>query len=220
MGLLGENLRVEVNFALGVYDRDSGELLEYREVHNVCTNTGRTWISQLFGSSDYTQSPPTPHTTEKATYIGFGCGGVLQTSNNFAATQAELTTVTALEDPVPLSVNGTLRTYLKTVDSQSAGSVYFPGNYRTVFIVDVLESEISFAGNTTRTSAYGVGTSVPISEAGLYLNTALPTYNHVNPVPAGQADPAAANRMICYNTFEPVTITPNVVVRAEWELRV
>ena len=217
--MLTDEFNIHVNYAIGTFDRVTGEMLDVRRGHNVMTNTGRNWVVRRLGSSDYAQAIPTPHTTDVIAYMGFGCGGALQTNAAFAGTQAELVTVVGLEDAVPFSRAGNVRTYLKQVDNQAINSVYFPGNYRTVFVLNVLETEISFAGNATRTSGVAVGTSVPISEAGLYLNTALPTYNHAGVVPAGQADPAAANQLVCYNTFDPISVTPNVVVRAEWELR-
>ena len=218
--MLVDELNIHVNYAIGTFDRVTGEMVDIRRGHNVMVNTGRNWAVRRLGSSDYAQVPPTPHTTEVIAYMGFGCGGALQTNNTFARTQAELVTVVALEDAVPFTRVANLRTYLKRVDNQASTSVYFPGNYSTVFVLDVLETELSFTGNATRTSGVTVGTSVPISEAGLYLNTALPTFDHtVGPVPVGQADPAAANRLVCYNTFDPLAVTPNVVLRAEWVLR-
>ena len=48
-GYLSEKFVIEANFALGVYDRESGELVDFRRVHNVMTNTGRDWAVKLFG---------------------------------------------------------------------------------------------------------------------------------------------------------------------------
>lgn len=195
-----------------------GRLTDQRMSHNILTNTGRSWLSRLVGASDYSVDPPLPHRTEKVMYIGLGCGGALQTDTRFPKTQTELVTITALEDPIPFSYNavGTVSTYLKQVDNQVASSsVYFPGTTRTRFVVDVAESEISFAGNVTRVSNEVVNTSVPISEAGLYLSSAEPTWDGG----ATGTDPAGPNELICYNVFEPITVTPNVVLRIEWELR-
>lgn len=218
MGNLSEKFNVEFNFAIGMYDKDSGELLDHRRVHNVTTNTGRTWMSRLFGSSDYSQSPPAPHVTTKIKYMGVGVGGALQTDNQFANTQSELVTVTALEDPVAFSEDGGgTKTYLKQVDNQAHTSVFFPGNYRTVFIMEILESEVSYAAATTRISNVAVGTSVPMAEAGLYLSDAVATYKVAGP--AG-TDPATANSMVAYATFNPFPVTPNGVFRLEWEVRV
>ena len=125
-----------------------------------------------------------------------------------------------MQDPIPFSLDNDVGVYLKQVDNQSFSSVYFPGNFRTRFVVDISESELSFAGNTTLVSQQNVGTAVPVTEAGLYLSSATPTYKAaVGNVPAIGVDPSQANHLVAYNIFDPVTVTPNVVVRIEWELR-
>ena len=193
-------------------------LIDKRLSHNVVTNTGRAWLTQLVGSGDYSQTPPLPHTTDKIGYIGFGCGGALQTNEQFAIGQSELVTVTSLQDPVPiqdLQAGGKL--YLKQVSSQAQSSIFFPGDFRTRFIADLAEGELSYQGSVTRVSGQAVNTSVPITEAGLYLTSANPVFD------AGAnstgADPAGPNSMIAYNVFDPIFVTPNVVLRVEWELR-
>ena len=207
-----------INVAVSVYE--DGNLVDQRLSHNVVTNNGRSWLSRLVGASDYNTLVPTPHTNDKVKYIGLGCGGALQSDTDFATGQAELVTVTALQDPIPFSLDNDVGVYLKQVDNQSFSSVYFPGNFRTRFVVDISESELSFAGNTTLVSQQNVGTAVPVTEAGLYLSSATPTYKAaVGNVPAIGVDPSQANHLVAYNIFDPVTVTPNVVVRIEWELR-
>lgn len=213
-----DDLEPSVNVAISVYE--DGKLIDQRISHNVFTNTGRTWLSRIIGSSDYAQDPPTPHNTDKIAYIGFGCGGALQTNTDFATGQTELVTVNALQDPVPVSIDGDQRLYLKQVDNQTNSSVYFPGDFRTRFIVDIAESELSFTGNITRVSNMAVGTSVPISEAGLYLSSANPRFTHeADPANPLEADPAEPNRLVAYNIFDPIHVTPNVILRVEWEVR-
>ena len=211
-------LEPSVNVAISVYE--NGKLIDQRTTHNVFTNTGRTWLSRLVGSPDYSQNPPATHEVDKIAYIGFGCGGALQTDNKFATGQTELVTVKALQDPVPVSIDGGQRLYLKRVDNQANSSIYFPGDFRTRFIVDIAESELSFAGNATRVSNVEVGTSVPITEAGLYLSSANPRFTHeANPANPLEADPAEPNKLVAYNIFDPIHVTTNVILRVEWELR-
>ena len=213
-----DELEPAANVAISVY-RD-GKLIDQRVSHNVFTNTGRTWLSRLVGSSDYTQSPPAVHNPDKIMYMGFGCGGALQTDTTFATGQTELVTVTSLQDPVPISIDGDQRLYLKQVDNQTNSSIYFPGDFRTRFIVDIAESELSFTDNRTRISNANVGTSVPISEAGLYLSCANPRFTHdADPASPLEADPAGPNKLVAYNIFDPIHVTPNVILRVEWELR-
>ncbi len=204
-----ESFNPRFNVKIVATDSRTGEVVATRDVHNVITNAGKTWMSQLWGSSDYTQIPPTAHTTQKIMYMGFGCGGALQTSLMggavvpFANLQQELVTVTALEDAVPYNLAGD---YAKVLENQKVNDVYFPGNYRSVHALNVAESEISFTNNVTSDSATIVGTAVPISEAALFLNT---PFNIAS----------ATNAAIGYNIFDPIVVTPNVILRVEWELR-
>lgn len=208
-----------VNLVLRAYTREEdGALTPYaeRRLHNVMTTTGRNWLVRLLGASNNGASPPTAHTTAKIKYIGLGAGGCLQTDTRLLATQVEHAGVLALEDPVPFSVSGTTATYLKAVRNQVAGTQFFPGDGRTIFVLDVLETEVSFTGSAARGSGTVLNTAVPVSEAGLYLSTATPTYDQTNNL---GVDPTAANQLVCYGVFDPVPVNPNTVLRVEWELR-
>lgn len=218
--LFSDTMDPRFNVRVETYDKTTGLLVNQRQSHNVVTNAGRSWLAKIVGSDDYAQEPPHPHLTEKIKYIGFGCGGALQTDNNFVNNQAELVTVTALEDPTPVSAQGSVFQYLKQVDNQTSSSIYFPGDYRTRFICDILESELSFVGSVTRISNVQVGTAVPVSEVGLYLSSAKVTFDpSQDPAIVTQADPAQPNNLVAYNIFEPIVVTPNVLLRVEWELR-
>lgn len=211
---ISDKYNVRFNVKVGAYK--DNKLIDQRQSHNVMTNTGRNWLSRLVGASDYSTTPPLAHTTDKVAYVGLGCGGALQTDPLLPKSQTELVTVEALEDPIPFSVASNVSTYLKKVNDQNANSsVYFPGSFRSRFIIDVAETEISYTGSTTSVSNVNVGTSVPISEAGLYLSSAQPTWD------GGSlgADPSGPNSLVCYNIFDPIFVTPNVVLRVEWELR-
>jgi hypothetical protein len=206
---LTENFNISANVVVRAYE--DGVLAHTRESHNVFVNTGRAWLAKMLGASDYSVDPPTPHATEKVAYIGLGCGGALQTDANFANTQPETVTVTALEDPIPVSqTGGGVKTWLKKVLDQSYPSnVFFPGDFRTAFIADFVESEVSYALSTSYTSGILVGTNAPVSEAGLYLSTANPAL----------VTPTDVNRLVAYNTFSAIPVTPNTVLRVNWELR-
>ena len=204
---LSATFNIHANVVVRAYE--GGQLVHVRESHNVFVNTGRAWLAKQLGASNYAVDPPTPHSTEKVAYIGLGCGGALQTDANFANTQPETVTVTALEDPIPVSETGGTKTWLKKVLNQSTGDVFFPGDFRTAFIVDFVESEVSYALSRTHTSNVLVGTNAPVSEAGLYLSTAETTL----------PDPTVVNRLAAYNTFSPIPVTPNTVLRVVWELR-
>ena len=210
--MLIDNLPVQYNVRISAL-RD-GKVVDRRESHNVLTNTGRAWLATLVGASAYPTPYPTPHTPDRVKYLGLGCGGSLQTGNNFLKFQSATVDVTDLEDAVPFRAgsNGTNH-YLKQVAPQAFNSIYFPSPYRTRFITEIAENEVSYIGSATAGSNQVVDTSVPISEAGLYLSSAQN---------GGLVTPAGARTigsMICYDTFSPLIITPNVMIRIEWELR-
>lgn len=209
----------KINVSILIYE--NGELVGRRDTHNVMTNQGKEWLLQRLGSSNYGVSPPTPHRTDVIKYVGFGVGGALQTNAAFLRTQLEIPTVVALQDPVAYStLSATAKRYLKTVTNQVLGNpADFPAFNRTVFTLDVLETEISYPGARTRGSNVLVDTLVPVSEAGLYLSSAATDYDTGAPLGAGNVDPLSANFMVCYNIFEPVPVTPNTLLRILWEIR-
>jgi hypothetical protein len=208
------------NVKILVYERgpEGFNLVGTRETHNVLTDFGRTWLLSRLGSSNYAAATPPSHTDAVIQYMGFGCGGALQTDTRFLRSQLELVSVTGLQEPVPFSLAAPISTFLKTVENQSMAGLPnadFPAYNRTVFTLDVLETEISYAASQTYPSLVNVGTSVPVSEAGLYLSTATDTFD----MGAG-GDPTAANELVCYNIFDPIPVNPNTMLRVQWELRV
>ena len=184
-----------------------------RESHNVLTNIGRAWLRNLSGAASYGSiAPGTGYiegggfvlTSERVAYMGLGVGGSFSSAPYFA-TQEELVTVSALEDFVKITSSPT---YLKLVLPQTTVNGSFPDSYTIRFTSILASSEVSFAGNTSK-SAQAVGTNVPVSEAGLYLSGATPTANldHVD----------NNTRLVAYNIFTPIPVTPNVVLRIDWD---
>jgi len=213
----------KVNVSILIYEKCEGglTLVDRRDTHNVMTNRGKEWLMQRLGSSNYGVTPPTPHRTDVIKYVGFGVGGALQTDVQFLRTQLEIPTVVALQDPVAFETIALQnKRYLKTVKNQVLGNPDdFPAFNRTVFTLDVLETEISYPGAVSFASNVAVGTLVPVSEAGLYLSTAGATYDpSVAPGPAN-VNPTSDNGLVCYNIFEPIPVTPNTLLRILWEIR-
>lgn len=203
-----QQLNPRVNVRVSRYERQpDGSLVfaEQRETHNVMTTYGRAWLATRLGASAYTD-PPTPVQTSVIQYVGFGVGGYLQTNTAYRHQQYELASVQALEDATPVSKVGSDFHYLKQLETQDLQStVNFPGGGRSLFVCNLLETEISFVGAVSATSLQPVGTAVPISEAALYLSDA--TVGSYENVP------------VCYDTFDPIMVTPNAVIRIEWEIR-
>lgn len=202
------------NVWVQVKDAKTGALLEERREHNVLTNVGRAWLRNLIStklypsplpSNGYVEGAAYVYTSEKPGFMGFGVGGSFSSAPYYSS-QDELVTVTELEDYVKVDSTN----YLKEVVAQTSAEGSFPTAYSVIFETEIPESEISFAGSTSK-SGNVVGTSVPVSEVGLYLTGADKTQT-----------PAHADnntRMIAYNIFSPITITTAVVIRVEWEFR-
>lgn len=208
-------LPVTCNVRVRAIDKRTDKIVEERVTHNVLTNVGRTWLRNIVGAASYAAVDPVTGwvegsgnalTSERVRYQMFGVGGALSAAPYFN-TQEELTTATELED----WVNYDASNYMVEVLPQTAANSAFPDDYSIRFIGEIPESAISYAGNTSGGSAQVVGTSVPVSEAGLYLSGADKTKD--------PQDSANNTRMVAYNIFDPITVTPNIVLRVEWEFR-
>lgn len=202
------------NVHVKIMDPKTRAVLDYRHEHNVLTNIGRTWLRNLVStqlypsplpSNGYVEGSSYVYTSEKPGFMGFGVGGAFSSAPYYNS-QDELVTVTELEDYVKVDSTN----YLKEVVAQTSAENSFPNAYSVIFETEIAESEISFAGSTSK-SGNVVGTSVPLSEVGLYLTGADKTQT------PGHAD--NNTRMIAYNIFSPITVTTAVVLRVEWEFR-
>ena len=206
-------LEPEYNVRITAFDIRTGKVSAVRETHNVLTNVGRTWLRDLVSTTSYAdvdanggQVPlADSKSNERPRFVGFGVGSVLTSDPTlYYGTQEELPAVTAPEDWVKVSDTD----YLKELNAQTLASSSFPDASSVVYILDIAESEISFAGNTSK-SGQAVGTDVAVTEVGLYLSGADETAN--------PDDADNTSRMVAYNIFSPVHVTPNVVLRVEWE---
>lgn len=211
-------LKPDCNFRLRTYK--DGKLCEEHQSHNIITNAGRAWLRDLVGAANYeavdggtgyVEGPGNVFSSERIRYMGFGVGGAFASEPYFHV-QEELVTVTTLEDYVQITEGS----YLKEVLPQGPSGEPFPSNYAIKFVCNIPESEISYEGNVSKSSALTVpptliGTAVPITEAGLYLSGANPAENpdHID----------NTTSLVAYNIFSPITISPNIVIKVEWEFR-
>lgn len=177
-------LKPECNFRIRTYK--DGKLYDEHQSHNIITNIGRSWLRNLVGASSYenvdigtgyVEGPGNVLSSERVRYMAFGVGGVFA-SDPYFHVQEELVTVTALEDYVKITED----TYLKEVLPQGPVGEPLPSNYSIKFVCNIPESEISYEGNVSKSSALtvpptSVGTAVPVTEAGLYLSGASPDQN-------------------------------------------
>ena len=174
-------------------------------------------MRNLVGASSYPASGSAIEgvhaiTSARVKYMGFGVGGALGNAQ-FFNTQEELVTVQTIEDYVRITDSNVVAPssrYLIEVLPQVTANKSFPTNFSIRFTAVISESLISFEGNTSRSNV-SVGTSVPISEAGLYISTA----------DAGVKPDLGVNptSLVAYNIFSPITVTPNITLRVEWEFR-
>lgn len=203
------------NVRITAFCKDTGKVLHQHETHNVLTDTGRTWLRDMCSTLTYANTDANSgvvpdadsKTNERPRYVGFGVGGALSSDpTTYWGTQEELSSVTQVEDFVKISTSPDV--YLKEMNAQTLASDSYPNAYSVVFITDIAESEISFAGNVSA-SGTTVGTNVPVTEVGLYLSGADPSND--------LAHATNTARCIAYNIFSPVYVTTNIVLRSEWE---
>lgn len=206
-----DTLPVTCNFRLRAYE--GSELVAERVVHNVLTNIGRTWLRNIVGAASYAAVAGNGYiegtgnvlTSERIRFMAFGVGGSLS-EDPFLHTQDELSSVTAVEDYVKIDSTN----YMIEVLPQTTANDAFPDNYTIRFVSEILDTQISFAGSTSK-SGQVVGTQVPVSEAGLYLSGSSKTST-----PDHATNTA---RLAAYSVFAPIPVNPNLSLRVEWELR-
>ena len=205
-------LQVNSNVAVRAVD-PSGRIVDERLSHNILTNTGRQYLRNLVSAASYANvlaggaiEGGDAYTSARVQYMGFGVGGALGTQAGAFTTQVEVVAITEIEDWVKVNSSD----YLKQVDAQTSGAGSFPDSYTVKFSALIPEAEVSFTGNQSK-SGVTVNTSVPISEVGLYLSGADKSKD--------LSQEENTSRLIAYNIFSPVTVTPNIVLRVDWEFR-
>lgn len=166
------------------------------------------------------------HRTYRVRWVGVGTGGYLQSvTPPGPGGYTELPTIKGMERPVTIrdtasGVPGETFEYLGQVNVQDASSeLDFPAPtgtivYRRVFA----ENEISFVSATNGASVdydgTAWGTSVPISEVGLFTSEASPfTFPHTAEYASGNV-----RGFVAYGIFEPIVKTPLVTMEVIWEI--
>jgi len=221
-----EHLQVQNNVFLTM--RERGKIVGRRESHNVVTNTGRQWLRGLCSALSYPDMIPvdTPASNlnvnafDAATnvqedskyrvrYIAYGVGGTMQgVTPPGVGTFTEVVTRYGLESPVEYVRNGATIFYLAQVVGQDlTDTAYAPNNFTIRFRRVAVETDISYALQPT------YGTSVPLSEIGLFTSAAN-SIIHTSPV-----EGAGAIGMVAYNTFATITKTPLFQLEVVWEWR-
>lgn len=225
--LIPETVPIKSNLKL--LARERGKIVRgtRREGHNIWLNAGRVWLANLISYASY--SPLAGQENNRIRYMGFGIGGTRQNSPGVAnvyplgpggapggvpdgyypGTNVQTDTdpaITQLERPVRLSSpNPSLPSVppaYADADDVWLGEVQVPpvhspttsAKFTRIFTQD----EIS----------YGPFLTVPLSEIGLFPNSASSTYIHL-----------PHNQPVAYDTFDTLSNTSAFEVEVEWTVR-
>jgi hypothetical protein len=189
-----DGLEVEANFSALMRERGKIVPGSRREVHNVFTNNGRSWLTDLVGWSAL-GDPDVAKTHRRVRWIGVGTGLTF--------------TEDAETDRLEVAAKVNSSDYLAAIQTTEYPPEISPG---TRFIKEFGTGEISIATNPV----------VPISEAGLFVDTLnlFGSADSAFPGLSTMLDPTdAANSPVAYARFEPVTKTQDFVLEVRWDFR-
>lgn len=233
-----DDIPVECNVLLQLRDR-RGRVVDERRGHNIFVNYGREWLSELISlDTGYT-----PFRSDRIKSMAVGIGGIGQTMdaatlrstwagfpNHWGYTNpADPTTGSYGDDGTAGSGNPQ-----QTAADPTVTGLEYPVQITSADYYDHVYAPVAFptAGSARFTSvfgfnevSFGAATSVPISEIGLFTESAstpdlppLPQDRSVSPpVPANP--PAGVRFMVAYHTFNPISKTSGFVLQVDWELR-
>jgi len=220
----GPPIHIYQNVDITLREKPNGRVVERRKKHNIFVDYGREWISELVALN----VGDAAFRSDRVKYMAFGIGGTRQRvdsatlrstgaggygytgfPNDWTApsgtggagsgdpAQTDIDpAVTGLEYPVEV----TLSNYYDSISQPATFPT--PGIVRFTAVLGY--AEISF-------SSYS---SVPLSEVGLFTQSAL--LNGLSDAPL----PAPPTRfMIAYNTFDTLHKTSAYVLQVDWELR-
>ena len=164
------------------------------------------------------------HRTYRVRWIGVGTGGYLQSiTPPGAGGYTEIPSIKGMERPVTIRDSGvagkTFERMGQVAFQSAASSLDFPPGGGTIVFRRVFEeSEISFVSPTNGPSVDydGTvwGTSVPISEVGLFTSEASPfTFPHTAEYAGGNVP-----GFVAYGIFAPLVKTPLLTLEVIWEI--
>lgn len=212
---------MDINVVIVV--RERGKIVTTREVHNIWTTTGRSYLASLLSYATFVPSVTT-ETDHRVRYMGFGIGGDKQIAptiadsvlllshypNPYAVNQTSTNTgVVQLQRPVRFS-------WVTASPHHALGSVPYTYPNTDVWLHEVVDppthptsSSVEFElvvayPDMIDATRFPV---VPISEIGLFTNAAsIHAYN---------------NAPVAYATFETIQVTtnPDVVMTVSWTVR-
>jgi len=211
------------NLHFTVYN-ERGKRVALRRGHNIFLTLGRQWLPDLISYSALPAgAPPAPLPVTRTDsrgvrYVGLGIGGDSQSDLALANASPLVdhypgTNVQTDDDPGITSLERPVR-----ITAATPGS---PAAYPAYDAADVWLGQLAAPPTKPTTTsvrfvrlftagevAFGPFTSVPISEAGLFLHSDSASYVH-NPT----------NPPFAYDTVDTFHITSGFSIQMEWELR-
>lgn len=199
---------IEVKQNLTLIARERGKVVARREGHNIWLDLGREYLAKVISLQSF--SPDVAFTDERIKFMGLGVGGTRQVAPAVAGSPPISTaypgtnlqtdtdpTLTTLERPV--RVSGSTSTYPGLAGDAWIAPVQAPADIsvpkEVTFRRAFLENDVS----------YGTFASVPLSEVGLFLNSANPE-NYLNTI-------------VAYDTFDTISKTAAVALEVIWTIR-
>ena len=226
------------NVRLTLRDKPGGDVVDERVSHNIFLNYGREWISELVGlDAGYV-----PFRTDRIRYMAFGIGGTDQLipSATLRALWTGFPNAWGFTNPADPTTGGygvdsgpAVGDPAQTDTDPLVTGLEYPVQYESASYADDVAAPASFpeAGTVRFTTvlgynqvSFGAATSVPISEIGLFTETAdpldppLPATRQVTP-PIPPLPGLGVRYMVAYNTFPPLSKTSAFVLQVDWELR-
>lgn len=202
---------IEVDSNLRLVARERGKIVTTRDVHNIWLNFGSEWLAKRIAYTSF--SPLTPEDATGIRYMGLGIGGTRQTSLGVANSAPLIdaypgTNLQTDTDPTLLALERPVRI--------SGGSTAYPGDGADVWLGQVqappehpTPSQVTFKRLFTITEvSYGPFLVVPVSEIGLFLHNASPSYVNVY-----------NNQPVAYDTFPSIPLTTAITLEASWTIR-
>jgi hypothetical protein len=218
---------VQAKVNVKIVARERGKIVARREGHNIWVNFGREYLAKTISPSDGTYT--TAVNPAVVRYMGLGIGGDAQAidiAGTFPTLDTHYPGQNIFDDTVittatlerPVKVSGTAGV------GASAGvwmnSVTAPPTFGGAPITKV-EFDTLFTNNDIQLS--GAYPSVPLSEIGLFLSsevasrTSEEVYDYGSPPAFINA--STRQKLLAYNTFDPISKTVSVSLEIHWEIQ-
>lgn len=227
---------VRSNLTLSLREEPHGKIVDQRKVHNIFTDYGREWISELISLD----TGATPFRSDRVRYMGFGIGGTNQSieSATLRGTWAGFPNHWGYTNPLDPTTggyghDGTPGSGDPTQDETdpTITGLEYPVQVTSTDYFDeiVLPATFPEAGTVRFTAvlgynqvSFGSATSVPLSEIGLFTESRQATRDEA-PLPQDRevipAPPLGVRYMVAYNTFDVISKTSALVLQVDWEIR-